>query len=682
MGIQVSAPFFFFLYSLFFLPLKTVEAANALPIPTLRVLEDPQRSFTPAEAAHAKFAPCTQAVPSFGFYNGAVWFTFSVPPAQSSNTLWLELKNPNLDDISLFRLPQGDGPPLLLVHTGDWFDFSSRPVHQQMYRLPLQALQGTESRYLLRINNHGDQFFIPMQLGTPQEISASDYSSQLINGGYFGLLGFVILLNLFMVGVIRDNTNLYYLLYLLSFLFLQLALSGYAFRHLWPHSGEWNNRSLPFFASVSVMCISLFSMRFLQLRERLPRYYTFFRIITVLIFLNIILSLLPGFACYRWSVLLINVYTLALNLSIMPGAIAVYRMQYKPARFYLLAFMVLVVGVFLFVFRNFGLVPSNLFTNYSLQIGSSFEVILLTFAVIDKFKSFRDEALEKATEISELRSRQNVMLETQVKERTAEIEEQKLRIEEKNRSIVDSINYALRIQQAILPPARVVQELLPRSFVLYLPKDIVAGDFYWIDSCEEHIYVAVCDCTGHGVPGAMVSVVCNTALNRSLNEFGLRVPGEIFDKTRELVLENFARSDREVKDGMDASLCVFHPSAGTLQWAGANHSLWVYRAATSEMQEVKGDKQPIGKTDRPLLFSTHTLQLKSGDAVYLFTDGFADQFGGDKGKKLTKTKFREFLVSIAPLEMEQQKEKLFAFHERYKGNNEQVDDICIVGVRV
>ncbi|GAG60940.1 unnamed protein product, partial [marine sediment metagenome] len=172
-----------------------------------------------------------------------------------------------------------------------------------------------------------------------------------------------------------------------------------------------------------------------------------------------------------------------------------------------------------------------------------------------------------------------------------EVEYQKDMVEEKNREITDSITYALRIQEAILPPDRIVKEYLQESFILYKPKDIVAGDFYWMEVIGDTTIFAAADCTGHGVPGAMVSVVCHGALNRSVREFGLTDPAKILDKTRELVIETFEASDEEVKDGMDIALCSL---TGTeLQYAGAHNPLWVLR--NGEVLETKADKQPIGK---------------------------------------------------------------------------------------
>jgi len=191
------------------------------------------------------------------------------------------------------------------------------------------------------------------------------------------------------------------------------------------------------------------------------------------------------------------------------------------------------------------------------------------------------------------------------------IEKKNKVIEEKNKDILDSINYAKRLQDAILPPLSLVAKTLPESFVLYKPKDIVAGDFYWLERTESAILIAAADCTGHGVPGAMVSVVCSNALNRTVKEFKITEPGKILDKTRELVLETFEKSESNVQDGMDISLASLTPSEGgiTLKWSGAFNSLWYIQ--NNELKELPADKQPIGKTDNPKPFTTHEIKLQA-----------------------------------------------------------------------
>ena len=282
------------------------------------------------------------------------------------------------------------------------------------------------------------------------------------------------------------------------------------------------------------------------------------------------------------------------------------------------------------------------------------------------------------------------------------INQQKKQVEEKNKEITDSINYAKRIQEAILPPATELNKHLKNGFVLYKPKDIVAGDFYWMETIsslegglkvgdhppsnsaqgENIVLFAAADCTGHGVPGAMVSVVCNGALNRSVREFKLTSPSEILNKVRELVIETFAKSKDDVKDGMDIALCSLQKEkdAWVIYYAGANNPLWIIR--NGQLMETKPDKQPIGKYTGGKPFTEHRIEIQNEDTIYIFTDGFADQFGGPKGKKYKYESFRKFLLSIQSYDLDTQKTMLEKEFEEWKGDLEQVDDVCIIGVRI
>jgi serine phosphatase RsbU (regulator of sigma subunit) len=249
---------------------------------------------------------------------------------------------------------------------------------------------------------------------------------------------------------------------------------------------------------------------------------------------------------------------------------------------------------------------------------------------------------------------------------------------EKNKEIVDSINYAKRIQSAILPPKKVVKEHLKESFILYKPKDVVAGDFYWLETKEKKVLFAAADCTGHGVPGAMVSVICNNALNRSVREHGLTDPSMILDKTREIVVQEFEKSEEEVKDLMDFALCSLE--GNRLQYAGAHNPLWIIR--NGEILETKANKQQIGKFDNPEPYTTHSFELKKGDSVYIFSDGFVDQFGGEKGKKFKVSAFRNLLLSVQDKSLEEQKTILNDTFETWRGKLEQIDDVCVIGIRI
>ena len=195
-----------------------------------------------------------------------------------------------------------------------------------------------------------------------------------------------------------------------------------------------------------------------------------------------------------------------------------------------------------------------------------------------------------------------------------QVEEQKHIVEEKNREITDSISYAKRLQNAILPTEEVIQAALKESFVLYLPKDIVAGDFYWLEKVQGKVLFAVADCTGHGVPGAMVSVVCNNALNRAVREFNLIDPGKILDKVTDLVIETFEKSTEEVKDGMDISLCVYDLENKIVHFAGANNG--IYHVSNGELHEIRPNKQPVGKYADRQPFETKVISFQDGDIFH------------------------------------------------------------------
>jgi len=278
-------------------------------------------------------------------------------------------------------------------------------------------------------------------------------------------------------------------------------------------------------------------------------------------------------------------------------------------------------------------------------------------------------------------------------QKNAEITYQKEVLEEKNKEISDSIKYAKRIQEAILPSRYSLSNQLKNGFVFFKPKDIVSGDFYWLESLpnssdnESIVYFAAADCTGHGVPGAMVSVVCSNALSKALLEEHITDTGKLLDRTRELVVKRFEKSEEDVKDGMDISLCKLdltisqnNIGTSTLQWSGANNPLWIIR--NNELIEYKPNKQPIGKTDNPTPFTTHTIELKQNDTLYVFTDGYQDQFGGERGKKFKTSQLKQLLLSLQKNTMDEQKELLNEAFNKWKGSEEQVDDVCIIGVRV
>lgn len=281
------------------------------------------------------------------------------------------------------------------------------------------------------------------------------------------------------------------------------------------------------------------------------------------------------------------------------------------------------------------------------------------------------------------------ILEEKVKQRTAEVVQKKEEIELQNEKIselyeevTDSIKYAKRLQEAILPPDDFVTRLMPNSFVLYKPKDIVSGDFYWVEEKNDKVYFSAVDCTGHGVPGAFMSIVGYNALNEALVHNDNCAA--ILDNLNRGISQTLNRGENEtaIKDGMDLALCSYDPKKRKLEFAGAYNPLYLLR--DGEITQIKADKFPIGSyyEEKSNKYKNNSLQLKKGDYIYIFSDGYADQFGGPRNKKFMYKQFREAILAVSDKEMDQQKEILTQKIEAWRGSEEQVDDILVMGLQI
>ena len=256
-------------------------------------------------------------------------------------------------------------------------------------------------------------------------------------------------------------------------------------------------------------------------------------------------------------------------------------------------------------------------------------------------------------------------------------------IEESQKEILDSIQYARRIQFALLASDTLLQKHLPEHFVLFKPKAVVSGDFYWAIPTEAGFIYITGDCTGHGVPGAFMSLLFITTLRQTITEFNIQRPDLILNKVREQIVRslNPEGSKEESKDGMDAVVCLLDPTKRKLMYAAANNAFYVVRNST--LLTFKADKMPVGKSHgEPVDFTYNDIQLEKGDVVYTFTDGFADQFGGPAGKKFKYKQFETLLLEIHEKPMADQKKLLDTTFENWRGNLEQVDDVCIIGVKI
>lgn len=309
-------------------------------------------------------------------------------------------------------------------------------------------------------------------------------------------------------------------------------------------------------------------------------------------------------------------------------------------------------------------------------------ILILSFGVI--IFAFREYRIKKQA---------NALLTDQ----KGEIEKQKNMLEHRTRDITDSLNYARRIQKAILRSAQQPEQFFKDSFLVFLPKELVSGDFYWLKAVDNQILFAVADCTGHGAPGAFMSIIGTFGLNQIINELGETHPGDVLNQLNDLFHNSFEqREGAEIFDGMDLALCNYNPKTKEIKFAGANIYLHILRkssapapssvilhtASNYTLYQIKCDKQSIGYVLDRTPFSTHSVQLLEGDSLYIFTDGYTDQFGGPNGKKFRYTELRTLLCNIADLPMNKQKDQLIESFTQWKGTNVQVDDVTFLGIRI
>jgi phosphoserine phosphatase RsbU/P len=333
-------------------------------------------------------------------------------------------------------------------------------------------------------------------------------------------------------------------------------------------------------------------------------------------------------------------------------------------------FTLLVVAIsflanILFLSLNSELSLSEILTNGALLVGSVciFSIVLLT----TRYNLTKKELIARL----ELLKSNNTL------------EQQKVIIEENHRDITDSIRYAEKIQHSMLPAINDIKQHLPQFFVLFESKDIVSGDFYWFSHINGKSIIAAVDCTGHGVPGALMSMLGNTMLNRIVNELGITEPAKILNELRTAVINSMKKNGTDqANGGMDMALCTIDHASGNVHYAGAFNPLCVVRKG--DLIQYNANRMPIGRYEgfevNP--FESQTIKSQPGDWFYIFSDGYTDQFGGPANRKLGSKKFKELLIDVSEYSADIQQEKLISHHNKWKGSQPQIDDMVVIGFQL
>jgi len=457
-------------------------------------------------------------------------------------------------------------------------------------------------------------------------------------------------------------------------------------------------------ATVALLTVSPLSWQLLKhgpLRHAHLRHFVLAtRIVAVLAAvatLDMLLSLelgwwhpLPDY--YRWRDVVPDVafFTLAVLLA---GPVAhSFRSGYRPARYLVAAYVVFVAFVSFVVLFTFGVITDRVLVLYAVFVGCLFEFICISLALAMRFLDQQRTQVERLRRSEHQLQLQNEQLESKVDERTAELQalaeqlsEQNASLQVVNRDMVASLEYAERIQRALLPTSASLHRSFVDHFIFYQPRDIVSGDFFWVHEQEGEVFVAVADCTGHGVPGAFLSMISADLLRQIIVERRVVNPAEIM-LLLDIGVRNMLRQDEsDVLDGLDLSICRYLPQSGELLYAGANHPmiLGLGRGATREVRGTRrtiGEKRRPGQVTRP--FQMVALDTTEFDSVYLLTDGYSDQFGQATGRKFGRRRLYQLLADIQHLPMAQQQQLLAQAHTEWRGDRRQVDDLLVIGLRL
>ena len=644
---------------------------------------------------------------NFGFTKDIYWIKFSVINKTSkTNNLVFSIDYPLLRSIQFYAI-KGTSLEKKII-TGEQEVFSSRDIKDRTFLFDLNLEPNVQYTYFVRVNSEGTTLRLPMSINTYKSYIKSDNYKVITNGVLIGLLLFSVLFNLFLLIVTKDIINFYYTIFVFLLAFFLINITGLTYQNIWPNSPWWQQHSTTLFAAMANVFLLLFTREFFSFKKNHKKVDKLSKIVILSILISIVLNLFNS--TFSLSMLLINILSLVVIFLIFTVSILGLFNKNKLAIYFLFSFTALVIGTTLYVMRNLGILNSNVIAESGLKIGFLVEIIFLMFAVIHRYRYIEKRDNEKLELLVSERTQKLVAqkeeIETQrdrILSQHEEVLRQKDLISIKNDEIRDSFNYAKLIQNAVLTPRKELDRILNNYFIVNLPKETLGGDFYWTYEKSGRDYVVVADCTGHGVPGAMMSMLGISALNEIIRKSDDIKPSEILDELS-INIQNALHQEGEIgesKDGMDISVCMIDRVTNTLLFAGANNPLYVvrnnkfriddtdhnyklYSFDNNEMLELKADKLSIGYNyNKNNKFSDKKVNLKEGDMIYMFSDGFPDQFGGEKGNKYKLGRFRKLLANNSLIQNEtEQYDVIMSELYNWKKDKEQIDDIIILGLRI
>ena len=719
--------------------LKSKVVSYFLTQDKLYYLEDVNGKLNFDQVQKQSFSPVTKNANNFGASSSVFWFRFKLqnPAPASKHINWLlELAHPLLDQVD-FYIPQKQGWKKMIL--GDHLPFGQRPIHSRHFVIPLDFEDSNPQIYYLRLQSTST-VQVPLAIYQPGAFYTKQNYEQAIFSLFYGILLVMSLYNLFLFFSLKTRPYLLYSLAIFVGLVANMSIKGQAFQLLWPNWIWFSNVSPILFTALFQSLLLLYTDSFLNLQKYAPRLRKFF---FGLIGLSLSMGIINFFDAGLGTKLSIVVNVTNMPFVIAAGVIC-YRKGKIAARFFILAWVIFALGVFMNALTLAGVLPFNFITKNLIDVGGALNVILLSLALADSYQQFKREKETAQRKMLEVQEEANEKLEQKVQERTKElrtknneiltqneelqqqqeeimaqnefIADTNLKLKRESNKTKDSIQAASAIQNAILPSDEHLIDLLgPRYFVLYQPKDIVSGDFYWISkvkpkfkiedlwqphqpqneeeaflqlttktlNAKESIFLAVVDCTGHGVPGAFMSMIGNSLLNEIINESLILETDKILTRLNEKLNKELRQNDKgNINQGMDVCLCKLEKQDDgntKVYFTGAKRPL--YYINQEGFHSLRGDRISIGGYHHSkATFTVQTIELQPGDMLYLTTDGLIDS-PNPLRKSFGTLRFQKLMEACATLPVEQQKQRFAQALEDYRQGTEQRDDVTVFGLQ-
>lgn len=663
------------------------------------ILEDKEHRFTINDILHNDnliFKKCEHNIEKIDFTSSVFWLKFDIENKSSYQEFLIGIARVITDKITLFEYH--DYEVVQTFYGGDLINYEKRSNNSINNTFSLKIQQNEKKHYILRLQSDGENIRLPLIINNTNDFHIASRERTFLMGGYYGMLIVITFLYLFYYFGMKERSLLLYSIYVFSIFMLQFSLDGYSYYYIFRNLLTVQPYIIVFFAVLASFTFLVYVKDFLNINNTHASLNKAYKWAYYLLLGNLILNFIPGKG-HVLSYPIVNLTSLGTLFLITGSIIHLRRKGQKICNYFAAAIFTLIVGAILFILTNFHIIENEFIFQNALKIGSALEILLLSLSMSNKLRDLQKEkelaqvkSLESLKEKNKLIDEQKDMLEFQVKERTEELEIQKEQVLEKNKEIIDSINYAKRLQDALIPPIEVIQNTTKDVFVLFQPKDIVSGDFYWITEMttsyndrpnSKRLLFTAADCTGHGVPGAFISIIGLNIFNQTLKEKTVNDPAQALDFLNKQVYNTVNKhkdSDDIIRDGMDLAICSIDMDTLKLEFAGAKNPLYIIR--NNELIELKGDKQPIGFSENVTPFTLQNFQLEKGDMIYASTDGYADQFGGPRGKKFKYKPFKDLLIEISQEQPEKQREILAAKFSEWQGDLEQLDDVCVIGIRM